>query len=211
MITIAAFYKHFKNPIEWTYTVAGGTDLIYSYKNAEGATSYGMELDIKKNLGFMGLDDFSLIFNGSIIKSNVDFAEGDQEADRPMQGQSPYLINTGLFYQNDRIRFSGSLLYNRIGKRLVGVGRSIGTTQDDIVTIPDSYEMPRNTIDLNLSQKVGKYVEVKLSIKDILAEPVCFKQFDTVRLNNGQMKDVEEITRKYHPGRNFNLSLALNF
>ena len=211
MITIAAFYKHFKNPIEWTYTVAGGTDLIYSYKNAEGATSYGMELDIKKNLGFMGLDDFSLIFNGSIIKSNVDFAEGDQEADRPMQGQSPYLINTGLFYQNDRIRFSGSLLYNRIGKRLVGVGRSIGTTQDDIVTIPDSYEMPRNTIDLNLSQKVGKYVEVKLSIKDILAEPVCFKQFDTVRLNNGQMKDVEEITRKYYPGRNFNLSVSLKF
>lgn len=28
-ISLAAFYKRFKNPIEWTYTVAGGTSLIY--------------------------------------------------------------------------------------------------------------------------------------------------------------------------------------
>ena len=33
-ITVAAFYKRFNNPIEWTYTVAGGTKLIYSYENA---------------------------------------------------------------------------------------------------------------------------------------------------------------------------------
>ena len=31
LISVSLFYKRFKNPIEWTYTVSGGTDLIYSY------------------------------------------------------------------------------------------------------------------------------------------------------------------------------------
>ena len=66
LISLAVFYKHFDSPIEWTYTVAGGTDLIYSYKNAKSANNYGVELDIRKNLGFIGLKDFSWSFNGAL-------------------------------------------------------------------------------------------------------------------------------------------------
>lgn len=58
MLSVAVFYKHFKNPIEWTYTVAGGTNLIYSNKNAKAAHNAGIELDLRKSLGFMGLPDF---------------------------------------------------------------------------------------------------------------------------------------------------------
>ncbi|MDY4650125.1 MAG: hypothetical protein SO542_06020, partial [Muribaculaceae bacterium] len=54
-VSVALFYKHFCNPIEWTYTVAGGTDLIYSYINALGANNYGIEVDIRKSLDFLGL------------------------------------------------------------------------------------------------------------------------------------------------------------
>ena len=50
VVSLAAFYKHFDSPIEWTYTVSGGTDLIYSYKNARSANTYGLELDIRKDL-----------------------------------------------------------------------------------------------------------------------------------------------------------------
>ena len=71
-----------------------------------------------------------------------------------MQGQSPYLINTGLFYThnfNDQHGISCAVLYNRIGKRLIGVGRSVGLTGgSDVINIPDSYEMPRNALDLNI-------------------------------------------------------------
>ena len=69
IVSIALFYKKFKNPIEWTYTVAGGTDLVYSYINAKGADNYGIEIDIRKDLGFIGLEELSLSFNGSLIKS----------------------------------------------------------------------------------------------------------------------------------------------
>ncbi len=211
LISVALFYKHFQNPIEWTYTVAGGTDPIYSYKNAKGAYSYGVEVDIKKSLDFIGVPDLSLVFNGALIKSRVNFEAGDQEADRPMQGQSPYIVNTGLFYQNQPTGISAAVLYNRIGKRIVGVGRSMGSV-DDNVRIPDSYEMPRNAVDISLSKKFASHWEVKLSIKDLLGERVQFKQFENdVHLNNGTVKDVQEVTRSYVPGRNYNLSLTYKF
>ena len=41
-----------------------------------------------------------------------------------MQGQSPYLVNAGLFYQQPKNGWNAAILYNRIGKRIIGVGRS---------------------------------------------------------------------------------------
>ena len=55
--------------------------------NARGANNYGIELDIRKNLGFIGLKDFSFSFNGAWIKSKVQFEPGTNNIDRPMQGQ----------------------------------------------------------------------------------------------------------------------------
>ena len=205
LVSVSLFYKHFKNPIEWTYTVNGGTSLTYSYENAKGANTYGVELEIKKNLDFIGLDDFGVNFNGSLIKSKVMFAEGSKEKDRAMQGQSPYLINAGIFYQPRNLDLNVALLYNRIGKRIVGVGRSLGSG-DNVVNIPDAYEMPRNSLDLSASKKFGEHFEVKLSLRNILSEDVCYKQFEETP--NGK---IEEVTRKFDPGRNYSLSVSYSF
>lgn len=205
MIAISVFYKHFKNPIEWTYTVNGGTDLTYSYVNANAADNYGIEVDLRKNLDFIGLRNLSWNFNGTWIKSKVKFEENTKEKDRPMQGQSPYLINTGFFYQLPEKGWNASILYNRIGKRIIGVGRSMGS-EGDKAKIPDSYEMPRNAIDINLSKKFGNNLEVKFAIRDLLAEKISFKQFE--KTNKGE---IEQITRQYSPGRNFNLSISYHF
>lgn len=203
MITLALFFKHFDSPIEWTYTVSGGTDLIYSYKNALSANNYGVELDVRKDLSFIGLDNFYLSFNGALIRSRVNFEPGSLEQDRPMQGQSPYLVNAGLFYSSKAIGLDVSLLYNRIGKRIIGVGRSEGTSgSDDVIKVPDSYEMPRNSLDFNVSKDFGEHVELKLYMKNILGEPVVYKQFE---------QDVEQITRMYQPGRNIGMSVVMNF
>ena len=212
LISLAVFYKHFDSPIEWTYTVAGGTDLIYSYKNAKSASNYGIELDIRKSLDFIGLHDFSWSFNGALIKSKVQFEKGAKEENRPMQGQSPYLINTGLFYKNEPLKMDIALLYNRIGKRIIGVGRSEGSSGDDSnARVPHSYEMPRNTIDLSFAKKFGSHLELKLNIRDLLAEKVYYKQFADVTYSDGQTKEVEEITRCYKPGRNIGLQAIYKF
>ena len=212
LISLAVFYKHFDSPIEWTYTVAGGTDLIYSYTNAKSANNYGVELDIRKNLGFIGLKDFSWSFNGALIKSKVQFEKGSKEEDRPMQGQSPYLINTGIFYKNEPLKMDIALLYNRIGKRIIGVGRSEGSTGDDSNSrVPHSYEMPRNTIDFSLAKKFGDHLELKLNVRDLLAEKIYYKQFADVTYSDGSKKQVEEIARCYKPGRNIGLQAIYKF
>lgn len=205
-ISLAAFYKHFKNPIEWVYTMAGGTDVIYSYDNAKDADSYGLELDIRKRLDFIGLRYFSLSFNGSLIHSRVHFPDGSNESDRAMQGQSPYLINTGLFYNNPRQALNIALLYNRIGKRIISVGRSEGMERN--VRVPDSYEMPRDAIDFSVSKTFFGRLEVKLAVKDLLNQYVSYKQFEKVSVN-GTSKEIKEVTRQYKPGRNLQLSLTM--
>ena len=186
------------------YTVSGGTDLIYSYVNAKGADNYGVEVDIRKNLDFIGMRNFSLSLNGALIKSKVKFEPGAKEEDRPMQGQSPYLINAGFFYQHADSGWNAALLYNRIGKRIIGVGRSLGTAGNE-VRVPDSYEMPRNAVDLSVSKKIGN-LEIKVAVRDLLAEKVSFKQFEETR--HGK---VEQITRQYKSGRNFNLNINYTF
>ncbi len=212
-ITIAGFYKHFENPIEWTYTVSGGTDLIYSYENAKSANNFGVELDIRKTLDFIGLNGFSVSINGALIHSRVNFPEGSHNENRAMQGQSPYLINGGLFYRNDDAQLNIALLYNRIGKRIIGVGRSEGSTgSEDNARVPDSYEMPRNSLDLSISKKFfdGK-LELKANVRDILGEKVVYKQFADVNYADGSSKEVEQITRQYTPGRNIGISATYNF
>ena len=204
VISLAAFYKHFDSPIEWVYTLSGGTDVVYSYKNARSADNFGLELDIRKSLDFIGLKDFSWSFNGSLIHSRVHFEPGSYEYDRPMQGQSPYLINTGIFYNNQQHHLSVNLLYNRIGKRIVGVGRTEGGGDPSRnIRVPDSYEMPRDAFDLTASKRWGRW-EVKLAVRDLLNQSILFKQFQTV-----DGKDIQQVTRKYKPGRNINLSVTV--
>ncbi len=211
LISVAAFYKYFDSPIEWVYTVSGGTDLIYSYKNAKSAYSYGIEVEIRKDLSFIGLKGFSWSFNGALIKSEVQFEKGSTEEDRPMQGQSPYLINTGIYYRSQHHQWNVGAFYNRIGKRIVGVGRSEGSDGDLNNKVPDSYEMPRNSLDLTVSKKWGTHWEAKLSVRNVLNDKIQYKQFADVTYSDGTTREVTQITRKYDAGRNFGLQLVYNF
>lgn len=207
VVSLSLFYKHFRDPIEWTYTVAGGTDLVYSYMNAEGADNYGVEMDIRKQLDFLNLPQLSLSLNAAWIHSSVNFPEGSNEQDRPMQGQSPYLVNAGLFYSGDAAStasskakgWTASLLYNTIGKRIIGVGRSVGSGETD-VRVPDSYEMPRHQVDVNVGKSFGHF-DIRLSVRDVLAQKAQFKQFEQTAKG-----EIQQVTRSYKPGRTFSLT-----
>ena len=208
-VSVALFYKHFSNPIEWTYTVTGGTDLCYGYQNAQGANSYGLELDARKNLDSI-IDGLSINANMSLIRSRVTFADDALEEDRPMQGQSPYLINVGLFYRHPGTSFSMAMLYNRIGPRLIGVGRS-ATLSEHSANVPDSYEMPRNSLDFNIAFDLRHGLELRITARDILNEKILFMQTAELTMMDGSSATREEITKSYRPGRSLNVSLTYNF
>jgi outer membrane receptor protein involved in Fe transport len=211
------FYKHFKNPVEMV--IMGNSPTQYSFENVQSAYSYGIETDVRKSLGFIsGAENFSVILNAALIKSRVQFADSDLNRDRSLQGQSPFMVNAGTFYYNDNTGLMVTLLYNIIGKRIVAVGRPSPNQWEDI---PNIFEMPRNVLDLAVSKKIWKNLEIKGSIKDILNENVRMIQtinttVDMNELNGNGISDLkhfkrEQVTKTYNPGRNFTLSMTYKF
>lgn len=210
LISVGLFYKHFTNPIEWTFVDMGGS-YRYSYQNAATAYTAGAEVEVRKSLDFIGVPELTLVLNGAYVLSEVTFNEGGlvTEKNRPLQGQSPFIVNAGLYYtSNDKLGLSASVLYNIIGKRIMGVGKSISSNTD--LDIPDSYEMPRSVLDITIAKKIGKIVEIKFSAKDILNEPVTFKQFPTTTINSQQVTR-EQTTVNYRQGVSFSIGVALKF
>ena len=212
---VGVFYKHFSDPIE--QVILGNSPTQYSYENVKSAYSAGVEAEARKSLGFIkGLNNFSLVMNASFINSKVRFAPGSLSRNRPLEGQSPFIINTGLFYQNDDKGLMFSILYNVIGKRIAAVGRPSPNSWEDI---PDIYEMPRNLIDLTFSKMIGKRIEIKGGIKDLLNEKVEYLQkvnttVDMSVYSKGSIEGMKQfnrtqVTKSFYPGRYFTLGISL--
>jgi len=54
-------------------------------------------------------------------------------------------------------------------------------------------------------------LELKLNVRDLLAEKIYYKQFADVTYSDGSKKTVEEISRCYKPGRNIGLQAVYKF
>ncbi|RPH32444.1 MAG: TonB-dependent receptor [Bacteroidales bacterium] len=208
--SLAVFYKSFNNPIEMIY-VDAGSGLQYSFNNAKAAKSMGLELELRKSFENTQLfKNFSVVLNASLISSKVIFPNDQKakEKERPMFGQSPYIINAGIYYQNPNNGWMVSVLYNVIGKRIIVVGQR---QQDSNDNIPDIYEMPNNLIDITISKKIGKF-EIKAGIKDLLNEKNKYQQ--TFSLYNAAQNTHYERTlssKEYKRGTVYTLGVSLKF
>ncbi|MDR0765370.1 MAG: carboxypeptidase-like regulatory domain-containing protein [Odoribacteraceae bacterium] len=201
VVSLALFYKRFRHPIEWTFVDMGGS-LRYNHENARAAVSRGIEIDARERFG-----NITALLNVAWIKSNVRFDPGEvvAEPDRPMQGQSPYVINAGIFHEKNGLNLS--LLYNRVGKRVIGLGKSNSVLPDVNTLIPDSYEMPRDLLDASARLRAGR-LELNLAVKDILSAPVVYKQFPRFT-SGGNTYRREQVTRSYRPGCTVSAGITL--
>lgn len=170
-ISIGAFYKAFRDPIESILILT--TEAPQStYGNADLATAYGVELEFKKSLSSLGVSKFLrntfVNLNTSFIFSEVDLGSQAtaQQQVRQLQGQSPYLINVGTYYNDDEKNFAVSAAYNIFGPRIFAVGD---------VNFPSIYELPRHSLDLQVSKTFGKF-ETKLNIQNLLNARYRFYQ-----------------------------------
>ena len=178
IVSLAAFYKDFTNPIE-VFLIPAGTGYDYKPYNTEKAHSMGLELDVRKQLlefensgSFLHyLKNLTVIFNTSLIKSEIKTSKDQSfvlDTKRIMQGQSPYIINLGLNYTSEVSKISVDLNYNKLGKRIAFVGTPLN---------PNTWELPRNLLDLTVQKQFGKRLTIKAGIKDLLSNPVRFIQF----------------------------------
>jgi outer membrane receptor protein involved in Fe transport len=198
LITIGVFYKYFNKPIEYYFNRTGPATNTFNVNNVKEATSYGAEFEFRKKLDFIGqgLKNFTITGNLSYIKSEV---KDTVALNRPLQGQSPYLVNIGLQYDIEKTGFSSTLLFNQIGRRILFVGNE---------AVPDIWENPRPLFDLQLAQKIlKKKGEIKLNISDILNKRAYFyHDLDANTKFTSGSKDVLAINRNY--GTNYSITFA---
>jgi TonB-dependent receptor len=200
ILSLSLFYKKFDSPIEDVFVPnSGGDNRIKTFQNAKaGAENYGIELELRKNLGFIAdpFKYFSINTNVSFINSKVDLSGLGSTAtnkERRLQGQSPYTINFGLYYDNPVIGTSVNLSYNTFGRRISEVG---------IEGLSDIEENGRDVIDLSVIQRLYKNFEVKFSLRDLFSQDYLYTQ--TV---NGK----DEMYKQINAGTGYQLSFSFKY
>ncbi len=171
VLTVGIFYKHFSDPIEQVFNEGSGGASTFTYQNPEKAKSYGSEIEFRRKLDFSpAFKNFTFQANAAYIYSRI--KDSSLNIDRPLQGQSPYLLNLGLLYDLEEKGFSATALFNMIGERIYLVGdisSGAGT--------PDIYEASRPLLDFQVSKKIiKKKAEVRLNVSDILNSTQYFYQ-----------------------------------
>ena len=201
LVTFGVFYKYFRNPIELFFNQSGaGSSSTFNYINADKAEGFGAEFEMRKKLDFSdALKNFTFQTNLSYIYNRVTSA--GTQLNRPMQGQSPYLINASLQYDVEKLGINTTLLFNRIGRRILYVGNN---------DYPPVWENPRSLFDLQIAKKVMKNKgEVKLNVSDILNQTAIFYHDLNDDGKFTESQDATAIRRKY--GSNISISFSYNF
>ena len=187
MFTAGVFFKNFENPIESIYQEGSGGSSLFSFQNAAKATAFGFELEGRKKLS----KRFTLQANGSYINSKIE--DKNIGISRPLQGQSPYLINAGLLYDVAEKGLNITALVNQVGKRIYLVGDIQAGAGS-----PDVYENPRALIDFQVSKKfANNKAEVKMTISDLLNQRQIFYQNGDSNTGYDAAKDGLRFSRKF--------------
>lgn len=204
MFSVGVFLKNFKNPIE-SYLQITTENPQFFYGNALTANTRGVEVEFRKSLASLGVSKFlrntSFNFNGALIKSNVDIGTlaTNQVRNRPLQGQSPYVVNFGLYYSDDASGWSMNAAYNVFGQRIFSVG--------DFV-FPSWIEMPRHALDFQVSKTWGGKLEVKVNLQNALNAP--YRLFQDNNSNNS-ISGNESLIQRYRVGSQVSLGLNWKF
>ncbi|RBL89301.1 TonB-dependent receptor [Chitinophaga flava] len=242
VLNVGFFYKHLQNPIERMRRETSASDYgsflnftNITYINSVSADIYGVEAEIKKSLSFIGgnlFRHFSVVLNGSLLKSStvthgfntVYVVDSIHKKGEPLQGQSPYVVNAGLFYENPSIGTKASLVYNVSGPRIYA--KSQRTKEDtlwqDSYIRPDLLQLPMHLLDLSVTQRIVKSLQVKFSVQNLLDQSYRIVE----DLNYNQRYDAEKpvekpdgkilmegdnIYKRYKPGRYWLLQFTYSF
>ena len=233
-ISAGIFYKEITDPIERINTTNRVESQFpqISYRNASSATIKGVEIELRKSLDFISgtlFRNLSVIGNVSFIKSvtkdttNI-YNQNYTAAGRPLQGQAPYIINTGVYYDNAGSGTKLSLVYNVSGMSIYATGRGYvynGYTQSAQYQ-GSLLELPRHLLDFSFTQRIYKSVQLKLGIQNILNQSVQIAEdynftnkYEPLKTNPNVINKFlkpeqtgDNISSRYNPGRYFTLTLS---
>jgi hypothetical protein len=178
MFSIGAFSKRIINPIEFSLETSQPAIRTFSYQNEKSAEIRGLELEMRKSLKFLGryfarnlFQYLSAYGNFSLIQSQVQFKSAQNTNKRSLQGQSPYVANVSLFFENKK-GLQASVNFNKIGSRIayIGVAKDVQPYGSDI------YEFGRSILDFQIGKNMKKAGNLKLTFGDVLRQNTVFYQ-----------------------------------
>lgn len=173
----SVFYKYIQNPIEMIYVIRADSPQ-FTFNNASSAEVAGLELEFAKKLSRVQGSVFNRMFLNvvaSFTDSFIDLGSNSSEAasSRPLQGQVPVLVSTGLTYMNSSNSFQATLDYTYQGQYLFSVG-------DGQETFP-WYVAPQDHLNIGASIDLSDQMSLKLVVTNILNTP--FRQVEDTNLN----------------------------
>jgi hypothetical protein len=138
-----------------------------------------MEAEFRKSFDFIPgkfFRDLAVVLNGSWFKSQVDvpslpfigYAGGRS---RPMQGQSPYLLNASLNYENAGAGTKVALSYNRAGDYIYAIGANESERRD-----ADIMMQGRHQLDITWRQRINKLFSISAGVQNVLNAPILLYQ-----------------------------------
>jgi hypothetical protein len=102
-----------------------------------------------------------------------------------------------LNYINEDYGIDVNLTYYCFGERVIEVAVNSTLIQKDQLSVANITEKPRNLVDLVISKTLTKYLSLKASWKDILAEDSIFEQYTST-------------LRKFQNHSEYSVGLSLN-
>lgn len=147
ILSLGVYHKQIQDPIEQVGTTGSDNSRFIYNVNSESAELWGIELEIRKNLSFLGegkaLNNLFLSGNASFNDTKVVIYETFDrstdvtfEADRPLFGQTPYAYNLGIDYSGERLGFG--VFHNVSGDQYLVTGADY---------IQEEIRMPYSTTD----------------------------------------------------------------
>ncbi len=191
VVAVSGFFKQFEQPIEKVIIGAQSSN-DFGFRNATGATVLGLELEARLSLGtwLKPLSGVRVGGNVALISSEVQLPADVglvTSSKRPLQGQSPYVGNAFVTWEQPDWGTELGVFYNVYGPRISEVG---------INGIPDIYEQPFHRVDLSASQSIGKSgFKLKAALENLLDQ--------SVRLTQGGLS-----VQQYRPGLRFTFNLS---
>lgn len=210
-VSASLFYKQFTDPIELVRIATQQTGNGYQPRNVGDGTLYGFEFEFSKNLDFLSPSLKYLNINGNLtlVKSEIEMTDTEFESrkayektgeaiddTRDMAGQSPYVINAGISYNNYDTGWATGLFYNVKGETLSIVGTSL---------FPDVYVAPFHSLNFSLNKKFGEEQRTKIDFK---MSNVLGQSRESYYQSYGAQDQVYSI---FNPGRTFSLGLSYKF
>ncbi|MEX2513889.1 MAG: TonB-dependent receptor [Cyclobacteriaceae bacterium] len=209
LVSLSAFYKTFDKPIEMVQFLSDPG--AFQPRNVGNGSVLGVELEMRKSMSFIdnSLENFFFNINATVTESKIAMSASELRSreltakegqvisrTRDMAGQAPYIINSGISYNNFVSGIEAGVFYNVQGPTLNYIGFGNRT---------DTYTVPFHALNFNVNKTFGadERIQTGINVQNLLNE----KRQEVFKSYNAE----DQIFTSFNPGTKISLNFSYSF